>query len=1046
MHKFTKLCIKRPVSTVIIIVALIIFAFASVGNMNMQLTPDMEMPYIIAFVPYPGANPDEVDKLVAQELEDVGSTISGLKTVSSRSMENIAYMIYAFEYGTDVDKAYTDLQEEINRKVPDLPEDCNAPTLVIMDINAMQSITLSITSTSGADVRAFTENILKPEVSSISTVADTSIAGGQADYIKVEVNPELMSQYGLDMSSIVNFMTSADFSIPSGSVDVGSQTLNVNAQVEYNDVYDLESIPLMTSRGSTVRLSDVATVAYAKEPADSLSFYNSEANVSFNITKRQGSNAVALSRDVHQIVEKLAEQFTDISIEFTYDAADRIQKSLKSVAETLVLGVILSMIVLFIFFGDIKASLIVGSSMPVSLLVTVLLMYAAGYSLNVVTMGAMVIGIGMMVDNSIVVLEMCFQKRDEGFSFEEAAYDAVKTVATSIFASTLTTVVVYLPLAMMKGLSGQMFGPLGFTIIFSLTASLISAVTLVPLCFAKYHPIEKKNFIVAKWVEKLARWYSHNMGKILNKKAAVIGITVALIIVTGLLATQINSELSASTDEGIVSVEASIRPGLSLNRKEEVIKQLEEFVKNDSRVEKYTSSAQKSSSSVTVTAYMLEGIGPTAEVVDEWNEALKDMPNMSVVCSESSSSSMSGQGGSDKEVDIRSSNMDLLRGASAQIADAIRNVDGVIDVTTDFSDAAAKAEVVIDPVKASGLGIVPAQAGSMLYMAQNGKKVMDVTINETDYDVKVEYPEDKYQSVEDIMALQLTSNYGSKVPMSEIATVRYTDSPQMVYRNSGYYQVAIKATLKSDKKFDAQKEIDRIVNDLKLPANVSLAESSAQEMMRKEFTSIFVAIATAMWLVFMVMTMQFESARYSLMIMFCIPFSLIGSLILLVLTGATFSMTSLMGFLMLEGIVVNNGILMVDTTNQNREKMNLEDALIDAGRSRLRPILMTTLTTILSMLPLAMGIGKNTESMQGMAVVIVGGLVASTALTLFLLPTFYLIIAKKSKAEKKRKPRKNKPARSGKKGSLVWPFKKKPEAEEVVVEADPEPTDEGVDN
>ncbi len=1032
MHLLTRLCLKKPVSTFIIIVAMVIFSIASVVGMNMQLTPDMEMPYIIAMVVYSGASPDQVDRLVAQELEEVGATITGLSTVQSQSMENMCYMIYGFDYGTDVDKAYNDLQQEINQKVSSLPDDCKTPTLIVLDINAMESMSLAVTSKTGADVRGFVNSFLEPDISSVENVARVDVNGGREDYISVRLDPEALAQYSVDMTAITGAISSADFSIPGGAVDVGSQSLNVNSQVSVADIYDLEDLPITTGKGETIRIKDVGRVSYAQKKASSLSYYNGSENVSIDITKQQGSNAVGLSRDIKALLKEYEEKHPDFDIEITYDSADQIVSALTSVGKTLVIGVVLSMIVLFIFFGDIKASLIVGSSMPVSLMVTILLMYVSGYSLSVITLGGMVIGIGMMVDNSIVVLEMCFQKKDKGFSFEEAAYDAVITVSTSIFASTLTTVVVYLPLALMKGLSGQMFGPLGFTIIYSLTSSLISAVTLVPLCYAKYHPIEKKDMPVSKWVRATADRYGKILNKVLNKKATVIIVTVVMVAVTILIATQIHSELMSSTDSGMVTITANVRPGLSLDKKNEMLEMLEDFVKDKEVVEKYTARISDGSSTLTVNAYFHEDEKtPSDEVADEWNKALAGTPNMEIVCKASGQDSMSGGGGGDKSITMQSKSLASLREASDLVADNIRNIEGVINVKTAFSDSAAKAEVRIDPVKAAAMGISPAQAGTVMRNAQKGSDVMTMTVNEKDYSVIVEYPEDRYTTVDDLMGLKLMSTKGKQVALGDIAEVVYSDSPQTISRTQKSYEASVTCTLDSKVKFDTQEAIDNKVKELNLPPNVFMAESSYDKMMREEFTAIIEAVLAALWLVFMVMTMQFESARYALMIMFCIPFSLIGSFLLLFLTGSTLSMTSLMGFLMLEGIVVNNGILMVDTTNLFRQSMSTEIALVEAGKSRLRPILMTTLTTILSMLPLALGIGKNTESMQSMAVVIVGGLIASTILTLILLPTFYIIIAKRTKTDKKTKKRF---------------FKGRGKPIKVQREEEPEPRDEGVDN
>lgn len=1020
MHKLTKICLKKPVSTVIIILALLIFGLSAVVGMNMQLTPDMEYPMIIAFTVYPKAGPEEVDRLVSQKLESVGATVEGLDAVMARSMENMSYVIYSFNYGTNLDDAYTDLQEEISMLKSDLPDDAQTPTLIVMDINAMQSMTLSVTSKSGADVRSFVENTLDPDIASISKVARTDISGGAQDYISVQLDPEKLNQYGLNMSGIAGSITAADFTMPSGSVDMGSQTLNVNTTVEYSDLIDLENVPLITSKGSTIRLADVADVHYATKERSSVSRYNSQDNVSLNITKKQGSNAVALSSSVKKVIQKMSEKYPDMEILITYDSSDSIVSSLSSVGETLILGVLLSMLVLFIFFGDFKASLIVGSSMPISLLVTLVMMGAFGFSLNIVTMGAMVIGIGMMVDNSIVVLEMCFQKKDQGYSFEESAYDAVKTVAMSVTASTITTIVVYLPLALMEGLSGQLFSQLGFTIIFSLTASLIAAVTLVPLCFAKYHPIEKKSFPVARFVRKVADGYGRILPGLLNRKFTVILVTVALIVLTALTASKIHTELMPQTDEGTVSISATLRPGLSLERKDEVLHQLEDFVAADPDVENYDASASGADSSISVTAYLEKKRERTTDhIADEWNEKLADWKDAEIICSSSGSSNMS-MANSDKTIAIRGKSLEDLRIASKDLANAISTVDGVIRVTTDFSNSSAKAEIRIDPIKATGAGVVPQQAAGMLYSAKNGTDATDLTINNKEYKVTVEYPKDRYGDVTDIMSMMIPTNFGTQVALSDIADIYYTDSPQTIFRQDKSYQVSVVAKLNSEKKYDAQTAIDEVVSGVRLPNSVSLTADTYSEMMNEEFMAILKAVLIAMWLVFMVMTMQFESARYAGMIMFCIPFSLIGSVLLLLVTQATFSMVSLMGFLMLEGIVVNNGILMVDTTNQMRETMSLESALVEAGKSRLRPILMTTLTTILSMVPMALGVGQNGKMMQGMAVVIVGGLIASTILTLILLPTFYMIIGKRTKTEKasakKNKNRRNKKSSGGRFG------------------------------
>jgi len=382
---------------------------------------------------------------------------------------------------------------------------------------------------------------------------------------------------------------------------------------------------------------------------------------------------------------------------------------------------------------------------------------------------------------------------------------------------------------------------------------------------------------------------------------------------------------------------------------------------------------------------------------NDWNEKLSGLKDVEITCSSSGSSSSMSSGGGSKTVTIKSHDIDALKEGATIAADAMRGVNGVSSISTSFSDSSSRAKIAIDPTRAAGAGLSPAQVGQLLYLAKSGSEATNLTVDEKEYTVTVEYPSDNFDTIQEVMNLTLTSPTGRQVVLSDIADVVYTDSPQTIYRTDKYYTCDITSTLNSELRFDAEKKIDEIAKNLALPRGVELGTNMLDEMQTETFAELGKAILVALFLVFMVMTIQFESARNSFMIMFTIPFSLIGSILLLVVTRCTLSMISLMGFLMLEGIVVNNGILFVDTTNQNLETMPVEEALVKAGESRLRPILMTTLTTILSMIPLGIGFGRNGKMMQGMAVVIIGGLVASTILTLIFLPTFYLIIRKKKK-------------------------------------------------
>ncbi len=1007
MSKLTKTVLQRPVAALVIVASLIIFGIRSIMGMNLQLIPDMDMPVMLVITTYPQAGPEDVERLVTQEIEDELGTLAGLENIYSSSMENVSMVMFSFEYGTDMDDAFIDMQEAVERVKRSLPDDADDPTIIAMDMNAQDVMTLSVDSQEeGIDVLSYVEETVQPELEKISDVADLEISGGDDEYISVELVPELMRQYRLDISTVAQTVAAANYTIPAGTAEYGSQNLNISSNVEYKTPAEIATIPITTASGNVIHLSDIANVHYAVAEPSSYSRYNGAENVSIGISKIQSSSAVTLSAKVMRVVDRLNAENPDVTITAVYDSSETIIDSLVSIAQTLVVGIAITMLVLFIFFGDFKGSLIVGSSMPVSLLVTFLLMKFMGFSLNMITMGALVIGIGMMVDNAIVVIEMCFRKKDEGMSFTDAAYEATKTVMASIVASTITTIVVYLPLAMMEGMSGQMFGQLGYTIVFALIASLISAVTLVPLCFSQYKPVEKRDTKINRFLDVVSERYAAILRRALHRKLLVALTAVGIFIVSIFLFRFVNMELMGQTDEGQVAITVEFRPGTNLETVNAKVEELEAFVEESPYIGDYSATVTESSATGRIQAYVADGCRlSTSEIVDEWTKVLdgyKDSCEISVASS--SSMGMSGMGGGNTyDIALEGNDLEKMKEACRIVSNAVVKADGVISATSSFADAATKAEIIIDPIKAAAAGMTPQAASGMIYSMMSGSDAMDVMIDDSKYTVKVEYPADEYPTVNDVYGITLTNPRGASVPLSDIADIVYTDSPQTISRKDGSYTASVTATLEADAKFTAQETIRQQMEQTFLPEGVEQVTNTMDEMMMEEFGALISAIVTAILLVYIVMAIQFENLRYSGMVMFCIPFSLIGSIVLLLITRCSVSMVSLMGFLMLIGIVVNNGILYVDYTNMLRKTMSTEEALIETGKSRLRPILMTTLTTILSMIPMAMGVGKNGQMTQGMAVVIVGGLTASTVLTLILLPTFYMIIHKRSKDKKAKK-------------------------------------------
>lgn len=1005
MSSLTKLALKRPVSALLIVLALFVFGISSVFGFKMELTPDMEMPMLFVMTIYQGGDPETTEELVTKIIEDAGKTLSGVDSVTSQTTENSSFVMFSYEYGTNIDDAYADLRSAVDTASLKLPEDAQDPVIIEMNMNSQDMMTLSITSSGDTDVLAFVQDELKPELERLSDVAQITVSGGEEDYIRIELHADKMQQYGVTMANVKTYITTTDFTIPVGSVEQGAQSISASASSKPANLMDLQNVPIITSKGTTISLSDIATVSMATKANSSISRFNGQDSISVGIAKVQSEGTVDVSNHVKSLIERVGAKNSAIQISVAYDAADSIKSSLSSVAETLVLGVLFSMLVLFIFFGDFKASLIVGSSMPISLLATLIFMSFAGFSLNVVTMGALVIAIGMMVDSSIVVLESCFRLKDEKADFKDAALAGTKVVASSVSASTITTVVVYLPLATMKGLAGQLFSQLGFTIIFAMLSSLIVAITLIPIFFWKYRPKEKKDTLANRVVGKLGNGYKKLLGHIMLKKKTVMLVSVILLILSFVLAGQLDQELMSATGLDNMSISIEQRSGIRLEVMDENIQFIEQMVIDDPDFAGCNLTI--SGSAATITAYPSEECSKSInELVDIYNQKLKDVTNMSVIVSAAGSgmsSMMSVM--SSTEVDLSGNDMDSLKIAARQVEAIMMDTPGVIKTSSNITSDAAQAKIQIDPLQCMNVGLTAVQVASEMYNASSGVEVMDMTINTNEYSVRMEYPEDSYSDMNELLNLEIATPRGNMITVGDVAKVVYSDVPDTLVREDGKYQVAITAYTTDDAKFTAQNAIVEAVTkaekDGAFPEGVGQTQSMMNEMIGEEFTAIGKAIITAVFLIFLVMAMQFESPIFSLMVMMSIPFSLIGSFFLLFISGSTLNMTSLMGVLMLVGIVVNNGILYVDTTNQLKETMPLNNALMESGRLRLRPILMTTLTTILSMLPMVFATNENAAMMKGMSLIIIGGLITSTLLILLLLPSFYLLMSKQGRREAK---------------------------------------------
>lgn len=840
----TKFVLKRPVTTILAVLCLIVFGYQSITGASLELTPDMDMSMMIILTTYSGASPDDVNELVTKPIEDSVSTLSGLDSISSIA----------------------------------------------------------------ADI------------------------------------------------------ASADISYPAGSTKVGNQEFSVSTKMNYDTKEALAEIPLTTSGNGIVYLEDVAFVYTYSDKGNSIARYNGNDTVSLQITKQQSSTAMELSSQVKGVIERLKRADGDLNITVVNDSADSIVSSLKSVAETLLMAIVISMVIIWLFFGDLKASLIVGSSIPVSILSSLIAMNQMGLTLNVITLSALTLGVGMMVDNSIVVLESCFRVTDQrkaGFvEYMRDALEGTTIVGSSVAASTVTTCVVFLPLAVLTGMTGQLLGPLGYTIVFCMAASLLSSLSVVPLCYMLYRPKEKQNAPLSRPIANMQDAYRKIMRTILPKKKTVMGISVLLLLLSFFLASKLGMELMASDDQGEISITIETRPGMETEKVDEVLKQVEEVIRDHGDLEAYMTTSGGSG--------MMSSFGESFETI------------------------------------LKGADYDEVKEAADQIVAELMERREVTNVHSDSENSAPVIEIEVDAVKAKAVGLTAASIGSSLNQMISGIKAAELDVNGSSVSVMVEYPEGSYETLDQVRGIVLSTARGGFVLLTDVAKVGFADSPASIVREDKEYKITISADYTEFATAQTMMDLNQEVVKPNLTETVSTGLNSMDQAMTDEFGALFGAIGTAVFLIFVVMAAQFESPKFSLMVMVTIPFSLIGSFGLLWLTDCRISMMSLVGFLMLVGTVVNSGILYVDTVNQYRNTMDRDTALIEAGATRLRPILMTTLTTIISMIPMALALGNSGEMTRGLAIVNIGGLTASTVLSLLMLPVFYSIMSRTPKEERKR--------------------------------------------
>jgi len=1003
MFSLPNFAVKRPVCITVCLLALFIFGTSSVFGMDIESTPEMDMPMIMIRTGYSGASPDEVDEAVTSVIEKRLAAISDVESMTSTSSEGSSMIRLQFSYNEDMDEKYDEVSSAMS--MVRLPDGADDPRVMRMSSSNMNSsiMRISVATDNAENVTNYIEDKFVPEIEKISGVADVTVSGGTRKYISVELIEDRLNQYGLRMRDVSNAIANAEFEITVGSVDRGNIELSLVGNESYDFYQQLANIPISIGGGNILHVSDVANISLTEQQRTSYSRRNGVETVSISVTKEQTGNTINICNKIVEVVNEFNNDETfGLTLNINSNQGENIMENINSVLSSLAVGLCVAVTVLFFFFGEWRASLIVGFSMPISVLSALVMMSLFDMTINLMSLGGLVVGIGMMVDNSIVVMESCFRARTEERSFKESVAAGANLVTSSVIASTATTVVVFLPIATMNGMAGQLFKDTCFTIVFAILASLISALTLVPLFFVKLEPKEKMESLCNKLLAIIDKGYHWLLKKAINARFIVVIIAVLCLAIAAFLFSQIEMELMPRMDRGGVTLSIQTKTGLSLEATNKIMTEIESIVKEQPEVKTYTLSVGRGGSGGSVNIQLKDNAGvSTDDFVNRLRELTSHIQNASVTTA--AENAMGFGSSSDVEVELVGSDYDDLKKAALIVEEALFGMEGIHSTESSISNGEPRAKLKVDPILAGSVGLTPYSALQAASQKIAGVTAMTFNQDGTSYNVKVEYPAGSYETVSDLYGLMLDTSGGGQIALMDIAELVYEEGPTSISKEDGDYIVTVSGTPDSGANITAMtNEAVAMVSQLDLPVGIDVRAGGNVDRMRDEFSAIGYALLTAIFLVFSVMAIQFESMRFSIVVMISIPFSLTGAFTALAITGHSVSMTSLIGLVMLVGIVVNNAIVLIDFANIMRTQgMDVRDAVVYAGRTRLRPILMSTITTIVGLVPMALGIGGDVEMMQGMSVVVIGGLAFSTVLTLIFIPTFYLIFDKEDRKNRK---------------------------------------------
>ena len=1019
-----KFSIQHKVTTLLAVIMISVFGVMFTTQLQMALLPDMEFPAAVVMCYYSGASPSDMEELVTRPLEAAVMSVPGVDEVQSTSSDGVSQVQITYVDGTDVDIAATKLREQFD--MLSLPDGAMDPVIVNINVSdLMPTAMIALMGEDLADLQSLADDVVVPALERINGVASVDVYGGVGEQIAVELDAARTAELGLSNSYVSQILAAENLLYPGGDLQSGSKKLTVSTDAKFQSVEDVANMLVPLPTGGTVRLGEVANVALETTDPDTIADMNATSCVLLQISKQSGANEVATSEAVVERLDELAEENPSVHYAAPYLASDYINLSVESALQNIVLGVVLAAIVVFLFLRRWGATMTIAISMPVCILTVFILMNVFDLTLNMMSLGGIAMGVGMIVDNSIVGLENIYRFAAEGHDRLSACVEGTKEVTTSVVASTLTTVAVFLPLGLSGGIAGMMFKDFSLTIAFLILSSLVIALTLVPLlCYmlldenkVRQQAMKKgqrpANRLVARvggWIARLSSLYQRLLRYFVYHLKTGMLVSVGMVAIFAVCCLSTNMVLIPEMDQGTVSISVSMPIGSEVEETSAITDRITDIVERDvPELESMYAMSQAESATIGLNLVgKSERSRSSSDIANDLRVAMQDIAGCEITASASQMTGMTS--GDDISVEITGDDYDTLAMVAGDLTNQISALPDAVDVTNSLSEQVPQVKVTMRREAAAQYGLTAAAVGAAVRAELTGATATTVTIDNQELDVIVRGDGAASESLDALRSMPIASSRGGYVPLSTVAEVSVEQAPQSINRSNQSRVVTITGDTISGNTTEITKQITAILDGYTMPEGYSAQITGSYSDMMESFGDLLLALLVALGLVYFILAAQFESFAMPVIVMMILPVAFTGALFALPVTGRDLSMISMVALIMLAGTVVNSSIILVEYIKIRRNMgESREEAILKACPLRVRPVMMTTLTTILAMVPMAMGWGDTNEMMSDMGITMISGMVISTVVTLLFTPVYYSVIDNLAH----RRPRRKQPPAEG---------------------------------